>query len=64
MKVQHPRGIGSRYDALTPNAIDRERSTPVVLVTGGKRWCCKCQKDKPILGSVKRGGLVICGDCK
>ena len=66
MKRDHVRGIGSRFDPLTPNAIDRARVTApgMGLPLGGKRWCVKCQQDKPIEGSVKRNGMVLCGDCK
>ena len=66
MKVQHAHGIGSRYDPNTPNAIDRARhaSPGMGIQKDGKRWCCKCQKDKPILGSVRRNNMFVCGECK
>jgi hypothetical protein len=60
-------GLGTRYDKLTPNGVDRERARP----TGGllmRRTCFRCKQHKPFVDCkyirTKSGRKFICKECK
>jgi hypothetical protein len=33
------------------------------LLSGPKRWCCRCELDKPMKGGTTKASMFRCADC-
>jgi hypothetical protein len=59
-------GYGTRYDALTANAIDKARESapgPGLYQRMGDAFCAKCQQQKSTKGGSRRHGMFFCCEC-
>lgn len=59
-------GFGTRYDATTPNAIDKAREkSHIGIALPTTRFCLKCQQQRPAVGCLKLvAGSYLCAECR
>jgi hypothetical protein len=59
-------GYGTRFDAFTPNAIDRARECAPgagLYKKMGAAFCAGCQQDRSTKGGTRRSGIFVCESC-
>lgn len=46
------------------NVLARNSAVGIGMPIEDRAWCCLCEEKKPLKGSVLRGQLRVCADCK